>query len=182
MATVCCSTSPGPLIAPRWKIFAGPVLAAMTASLLFGCGRGRSIATDGDLLEHPQGFTVLVPDGWVAHVHDEGIRLVSETIQGAGYPTIRIETVSAHELPGDFLTGRRFRWAGGRATYRYHRFTNALGNGFELIIHRSGVQLYFLVHAQIWDDRLTVDRRFFRTQIWPVINSISELDVAGDES
>lgn len=180
-ATVCCSTIPGFLSVPRWCRFAGPVLALAAVILLCGCGRGRSVVTEGDVHEHPRGFTILVPDGWAVHVHDDGIRLVSETIEGAGYPTIRIDTLSAHELPGDFLTGKRFRASGDRATYRYRRFTNALGNGFELQIHRSGDPLYFAINAQIWDDRLTVNRRFFRSQIWPIVNSISEPDGAVDD-
>jgi len=148
----------------------------LAACLMLGCGRGQSVAEEGEIRVHPRGFGVLVPDGWTVSESEGGLRLVSQAIHGAGHPSIRIEALTAHELPGDFLTGRSFRWSGDRASYHYQRFSNALGNGFELTVHRSGRSHYFVVQALIWDDRLTMDRRFFRKQIWPIINSIEEVD------
>jgi len=150
-------------------------VAAVLFSLL-GCGRGRSVATEGEVVSHPLGFSVVVPDGWDARLHDEGVRLVSDTIEGTGYPTIRIEALTAHELPGDFLTGRGFRRADGRGSYRYTRFSNSIGTGFEMTAHLSTDRGYFVVIAQFWDDRLSLDRRYFRRQIWPIVNSITDID------
>lgn len=107
-------------------------------------------------------------------VHDDGINLASEEMVGEGYPTLRIDVVEASELPSDFLSGRSFRWGSGKASYDNRRWANSLGNGYGLDVHLQGQRIYMVVEAEVWDMRLTRDGRYFRKEIWPMINSIVE--------
>ena len=93
---------------------------------------------------------------------------------GDGYPTLRIEVVSASRLPSDFLSGKSFRWGAGRGSYRNRRWANTLGNGYGLDVHLQGERLYLVVEAEVWDRRVMRDGRYFRKVIWPIVNSIAE--------
>jgi len=141
-----------------------------------GCSRGRGIAVEGEHIQHDRGFSVVVPPGWTAAVHEDGVSLAAEEMVGEGFPTIRIEVVSASRLPPDFLSGRSFKWASGRGSYRNRRWANTLGNGYGLDVHLRGEDLYLVVQAEVWDRRVTRDGAYFRKEIWPIVNSIVEGD------
>ena len=151
-------------------------LGAALVLLLLGCGRGRGVPDAGEVIHHDRGFSLVVPPGWSTAIHDDGIRLAAEDLVGEGYPAIRIDALSASQLPSDFLDGRSFRWSGGRGSYRNRRWANSLGNGYALDVHLRGENIYLLIEAEVWDRRLTRDGRYFRKQIWPIVNSIVEED------
>lgn len=143
-------------------------------ALATGCGRGRAVVEDGEWHAHPQGFGVMVPEGWAVFPNDDGVRLVDGTLEAGGYPTIRIEVIPSSELPQDFLKGHRYRWSGGQASFSYRRWSNALGTGFALTVYLRSSRHCYRVESEVWSDGVRVDRRFFRKRIWPVVNSIAE--------
>lgn len=117
---------------------------------------------------------MVVPPGWSMALHEDGISLASEEMIGEGYPTLRVDAVPASELPPDFLSGRSFRWTSGKGSFDNRRWANSLGNGYGLDVHLQGERIYLLIEAEVWDRRLTRDGRYFRKEIWPVVNSIVE--------
>jgi hypothetical protein len=139
-----------------------------------GCGRSRAQVEGGEIVSHPLGFSITVPEGWMATVNDEGVKLVRQETHGHGYPTLRIDAIGASALPADFPAGRGFRWSGGKGGYDYGRWTNGLGYGSELTVHLDGEGLYLVAQAQLWERKVRIDRGFYKREIWPVINSIQQ--------
>lgn len=137
-----------------------------------GCGRSSAAATDGEIVEHDAGFALIVPEEWEVRTAEAEVRLVSKRAVADGYPTIHIKAPPASELPDDFPAGSRFSWSGGEGAYAYERWANSLGNGFRLTVHMRAEHISLVITADLWDSGLRMDRRFFRRQVWPVVNSI----------
>ncbi len=145
---------------------------ALSLAQALGCGRSGAVATEGEIVEHEAGFAVRVPDEWEVRSVGDEIRLVSRSAVADGYPTLHIKAPPPSELPVDFPAGKRFRWSGGEGAYAYERWANSLGNGFRLTVHLRAETLSLVVTADLWDGDVRMDRRFFRRQVWPVVNSI----------
>jgi len=146
------------------------VLAALACA--HGCGRTEAVADEGEIVESSSGFALRAPDYWEVRSVGDDVRLVGRQVEADGYPTIQISAPLASELPDDFMEGRRFTWSGGEGAYRYSRWANGLGNGFRLAVDLRGDRMSLVVVADLWDRSLTMDRRFFRRRVWPVVNSI----------
>jgi hypothetical protein len=150
---------------------AGALFLAMLACA-HGCGRSGAVASDGEIVEADAGFALRVPEYWEVRSVAEDVRLVGQQVEADGYPTIQISSPTASELPVNFMEGRRFEWSGGDGAYRYSRWSNSLGNGFRLSVDLRGEHINLVVVADLWDRSITMDRRFFRRRVWPVINSL----------
>jgi len=137
-----------------------------------GCARTPAAATDGARVHHPAGFSVVVPEGWTETRHDRGVRLVGTTREGAGYPTIVIGIVPLEDLPDGFLDGRDLDWPDGTGSYSYRRWSNPLGHGDALTVHLMTDRANLEIEVERWSDRIWVDRKYYRKEIWPILNSI----------
>ncbi len=168
-----------PGVRPRGRSLALALAVAWLAGVP-GCGRSGKVAAEGQIVEHAAGFALRVPDDWEVRTADEEIRLVSKQTVADGYPTIHVAAPPASELPVDFMEGRHFQWSGGDGAYDYERWANSLGNGFRLTVHLRAERISLVVHADLWDQRVRMDRRFFRRQVWPVVNSIEVFEPAGE--
>lgn len=155
---------------------AATAVAALFALACAGCARTTAVASDGEVLSHPAGITVVAPEGWTWTRHDRGLRLVGVEREGKGYPTVLIDVVPVSELPDDFLDGRPFEWAEGKGTFRYRSWANPLGHGDALTVHLVSEDLSIVIEVEHWSEKLFVDRRFYRKHIWPILNSIRECE------
>ena len=161
---------PLPSTSPRALLAGALALAVLMCA--HGCGRSGAIATEGEIVEADAGYALRVPDYWEVRAVAEDVRLVGRQIEADGYPTIQISSPAASDLPVDFMEGRRFEWSGGDGAYRYSRWSNALGNGFRLSVDLRAEHINLTVVADLWDRSITMDRRFFRRRVWPLINSL----------
>lgn len=140
--------------------------------LCSGCARGGAELDEDDRVSHPAGFGVVVPEGWTWTRNDDGLRLVGTMREGDGHPTMRIEAIPASELPEDFLEGKHLEWPGGRASYRYYRWSNALGHGDGLKVSIATEACSLVVVVEHWSEKIGIDRGFYRREVWPIIESI----------
>ncbi|MEE2830670.1 MAG: hypothetical protein VX498_15900 [Myxococcota bacterium] len=121
------------------------------------------------------GFSLTVPSDWQVNSTGRGLSLVRKTPYGGGFPLVKIRRITSAEAEVLAVKGNRIRRSqGGEITYRYQRWSNARGTGYRLeALVRSDRGLLF-ADASVWDSSTQINRKFFETEFWPVINSLKE--------
>lgn len=154
----------------------------LLASLLLCCSVGLSCAgrppaqvAQGERVEHEQsGFSLIAPPSWQVASTARGLSLVRTSPYGGGFPTLNIRRVTAGEAAVLHVVGSEVRRPAGKFTFRYQRWSNSRGQGYRLeaVLHSAGGLLF--ADASVWDSGGQINRRFFETEFWPILNSLED--------
>ena len=147
---------------------------ALLVCLLAGCGgRPPSAVAEGERLDCPDGaFSLIVPEGWQGRASRAAITVTRTTSYGGGYPAMNVRRIGPGELAAVDFDGSTQSSRSGEIKYRYRRWRNARGQGYRLEALITTPQGVVFADGSVWDPAQTMDRRFFHSAFWPMLNSL----------